>query len=192
MATFVIRPASKSDCRIIAEYNRISSDGVCDYIWQKLAGSSDDDLLDIGQQRFEREDADISYRNASVVEDGGEVVGMMLAYKMLVDTDHVESDPVLRPYNILEEDRSYYIASMAIQESHRGRGIGGRLLALAEAQALEKGLTRMSLNVLENNADALRFYECNGYSITAREAIVPHPMIGHDGDALLMVKQLNS
>jgi len=192
MGTFVIRPAGKSDCRIIAEYNRISSDGVCDYIWQRLAGSGDADLLDIGQRHFERDDTDISYRNASMVEDGEEVVGMMLAYKMLVDADHVESDPVLRPYDILEQDQSYYIAAMAIKESHRGRGIGGRLLALAEAQALEKGLARMSLVVLENNTDAFRLYQRNGYAMTARETTVPHPMIDHDGDALLMVKQLKS
>lgn len=189
MGTFVIRPASKSDSRIIAELNRISSDGVCDYIWQKLAGSGDD-LLDIGQRRLEREDADISYRNASVVEDEADIVGMMLAYKMTVDPNQVESDPVLKPYNILEEDKSYYVAAMAIKESHRGRGIGGRLLALAEAQAQERGLAKMSLIVIENNTTAIRLYERNGFAMTAREATVPHPLIDHDGDALLMVKQL--
>ena len=191
MGTFVIRPASKSDSRVIAEYNRISSDGVCDYIWQKLAGPGDD-LLDVGQQRFEREDADISYRNASLVEDEGEIVGVLLAYKMLVDPSQAESDPVLKPYNILEEDESYYVAAMAIKESHRGRGIGGRLMALAEAQARETGLGKMSLIVIENNTAAKRLYERNGYSTTAREATVPHPMIDHDGDALLMVKQLKT
>lgn len=191
MGTFVIRPASKSDCRVIAEFNRISSDGVCDYIWQKISGPGDD-LLDIGQQRFEREDADISYRNASVVEDEDEIVGMLLAYKMTVDPNHVESDPVLKPYNILEEDESCYIAAMAIKESHRGRGIGGRLLALAEAQARERGLGKMSLIVIEKNSAAKRLYERNGYSTTAREATVAHSMIDHDGDALLMVKQLKT
>ena len=191
MGTIVIRPASKSDSRVIAEYNRISSDGVCDYIWQKLAEPGDD-LLDIGQQRFEREDADISYRNASLVEDENENVGMLLTYKMLVDPGQAESDPVLKPYNVLEEDKSFYIAAMAIKESHRGRGIGSRLLALAEAQALESGLGKMSLIVLENNTAAKRLYERNGYAMTARAATVPHPMIDHDGDALLMVKQLKT
>jgi len=191
MGTFVIRPASKSDCRVIAEFNRISSGGVCDYIWQKMSGPGDD-LLDIGQQRFEREDADISYRNASVVEDEDEIVGILLAYKMTVDPNHVESDPVLKPYNILEEDESCYIAAMAIKESHRGRGIGGRLLALAEAQARERGLGKMSLIVIEKNSAAKRLYERNGYSTTAREATVAHSMIDHDGDALLMVKQLKT
>ena len=191
MGTFVIRPASKSDCRVIAEFNRISSGGVCDYIWQKISGPGDD-LLDIDQQRFEREDADISYRNASVVEDEDEIVGILLAYKMTVDPNHVESDPVLKPYNILEEDESCYIAAMAIKESHRGRGIGGRLLALAEAQARERGLGKMSLIVIEKNSAAKRLYERNGYSTTAREATVAHSMIDHDGDALLMVKQLKT
>jgi ribosomal protein S18 acetylase RimI-like enzyme len=191
MGTFVIRPASKSDCRIIAEFNRMSSGGVCDYIWQKLAEPGDD-LLDIGQQRFEREEADISYRNASIVEDEGEIVGVLLAYRMLVDPDRTESDPVLKPYNVLEEDESFYVAAMATKDSHRGRGIGGRLLALAEAQARELGLGKMSLIVIEKNTGAKRLYERNGYAMTAREATVPHPLIDHDGDALLMVKQLKT
>ena len=127
-----------------------------------------------------------------MVEDEGEIVGMLLAYKMLVDPERVESDPVLKPYSILEENESYYIEAMAVKESHRGRGIGGRLLALADVQAREIGLGKMSLIVIENNTDARRLYERNGYATSAREATVPHPMIDHEGDALLMVKQLKS
>jgi hypothetical protein len=49
-----IRPARKSECLRIAELYRISSDGVADYIWTKLAQPGED-ILDLGRRRYERE-----------------------------------------------------------------------------------------------------------------------------------------
>jgi len=48
------KPAAKSDCRTIASLFSIASDGVADYIWAKGA-HPDDDVLDVGQRRYERE-----------------------------------------------------------------------------------------------------------------------------------------
>lgn len=44
-----------------------------------------------------------------------------------------------------------------------GRGIGEKLLAMAEATAREKGQTQMWLWVLESNARAIGFYKKHGY-----------------------------
>ncbi len=68
---FTIRPAVKSECRTIAELYRISSDGVAEYIWTKLAEPGED-LLDVGQRRYEQEDSVFSYRNCSMVDRKGE------------------------------------------------------------------------------------------------------------------------
>jgi hypothetical protein len=46
---YTLRPARKSDCRRIAELYRISSDGVADYIWAKLAEPGED-VLDVGRR----------------------------------------------------------------------------------------------------------------------------------------------
>ena len=50
---YSIRPARKSECRRIAEFYRISSDGVADYVWTKLARPGED-ILDVGRRRYER------------------------------------------------------------------------------------------------------------------------------------------
>lgn len=185
-----IRPARKAECRRIAEFYRISSDGVADYIWSKLA-APDEDLLDVGQRRYEREDTPFSYRNCTVVDATGEALGMLVAFPMTVDPSDAETDPVLAPYRELEEDGSYYICGVTVDASCRGQGLGSRLMEDAERACRSLGLEKLSLIVFEQNAAAVRLYERLGYVERMRRAVVPHPLIRHAGDALLMVKELD-
>ncbi len=184
-----LRPAQKSDCRRIAELYRISSDGVADYIWTRLAQPGED-ILDVGQRRYAREGTPFSYENCKLVEHEGAVIGMLVAFPMEVDPAYRESDPVLVPYSVLEEDRSYYICGMAVDEQHRGAGIGTMLLEEAERTASQLGFAKLSLIVFEQNAGALRLYSRLGFVEARRHPVVPHPLIHYTGDAILMVKQL--
>jgi ribosomal protein S18 acetylase RimI-like enzyme len=186
---YAFRAARKSDCRRIAELYRISSDGVADYVWTRLAQPGED-LLDVGRKRYEREGTPFSYQNCTVVELRGSVVGMLVAFPMEVDPRREETDPVLRPYSKLEEDRSYYVCGMAVDPVHRGKGIGTRLLAEAERVCRERGLSKLSLIVFEQNAGARRLYERAGYVETDRRRVEAHPLLHYTGDALLMVKHL--
>lgn len=188
---YSIRPARKSDCRRIAELYRISSDGVADYIWTKLSRPGED-ILEVGRRRYEREGTPFSYENCKMVELAGEVVGMLVAFPMEVDEVRQETDPVLVPYSMLEEDRSYYICGMAVEEGHRGKGIGRALLNEAEQTCRQMGFGKLSLIVFEQNVDARRLYERVGYVERRRHAVVPHPLIHYTGDALLMVKDLSA
>lgn len=183
----VIRTAEKSDCRRIAELYRISSDGVSEYVWTKSAAPGED-ILDVGRRRYEREDTPFSYRNCKLVEHDGRVIGMCVAFPMVVDPDYRESDPVLVPYSLLEEDRSWYVCGMAVDAEWRGRGIGTRLLKEAEADSRRHGLDRLSLVVFEQNVGAKRLYERAGFREVRRAPVVPHPLIHYSGDAVLMVK----
>ena len=187
--TQTIRPARKSDCPAIAALYRISSDGVADYIWTKLAEPGED-ILEVGQHRYEREESLFSYCNCQVVESDGKVIGMLVAFPMHTDPTEEESDPVLAPYSKLEEDNSYYICGMALFPEHRGKGIGSQLLELAEQHAREKGFNKLSLIVFEQNIGAKSLYDRFGYGEVKRAAIFPHPLIHYSGDAILMVKRL--
>jgi ribosomal protein S18 acetylase RimI-like enzyme len=165
---FTIRPAVKSECRTIAELYRISSDGVAEYIWTKFAEPGED-LLDVGQRRYEQEDSVFSYRNCSMVDRKGKTAGMIIAFP---------------------EPASYYICGMAVFPEYRGRGIGTQLLTLAEKHAHGHGLSKLSLIVFEQNEGAKRLYERSGFYEKAHEPVVPHRLIHFDGRAVLMVKDL--
>ncbi len=186
---FSIRAARKEDCRRIAELYRISSDGVADYIWTQLAGPSED-VLDVGQRRYEQEDIAFSYQNCRMVELAGATAGMLSAFPMVVDPDYVEPDPVLAPYRELEEDQSYYVCGLAVDAPFRGRGIGTCLMEEAETRCVALGYVKLSLVVFEQNTRAKTFYDNMGFVEVARRPVVPHPLIKHTGDALLMVKHI--
>ncbi len=189
LSGFTVRPAVKSECRTIAELYRISSDGVAEYIWTKMAEPGED-VLDVGQRRYEQEDSVFSYRNCWMVDWKGKTAGMMIAFPMEIDEQYVESDPVLAPYSKLEEPGSYYICGMAVFPEYRGSGIGTKLLLLAKKHAHLHGLSKLSLIVFEQNTGAKRLYKRNGFGEKASEPVVPHPLIHFDGRAVLMVKNL--
>lgn len=186
------RPAQKSDCRAIARLYSLSSDGVADYIWTKLTLPGED-LLDVGQRRYEREETLFSYQNCTLATLSDTILGMLVAFPMQVDAAaEPETDPILAPYSKLEEDNSYYICGVAIFPAYRNRGIGRQLMALAEQQARAKGFNKLSLIVFEQSQGAKRLYDRLGYTEIAREPVVPHPLIHYTGDALLMVKPVES
>ena len=183
------RPARKKDCATIAALYRIASGGTADYLWTKLAAPGEDILI-VGQRLYEREDSAFGYRNCTVVEDEGKIVGMLVGFPLQADPSEEESDPVLAPYSKLVEDNSYFICAMALFPEHRGRHIGTRLLALAEEHARDKGLRKVSLIVFGQNTDARRLYDRTGYHEVRRGPIYPHPLIHYTGDAILMVKEI--
>lgn len=184
------RPASRQDARRIAELYSVASDGISNYIWSKQAKTGDN-LLDIGQQRYERRNTAFSYENCLVAEaEVGKVVAVLLAYVMQEDNDYVEEDPVLKPFWLLEEPGSFYIAGLAVHEDWRQRGIARILMQMAEEKCREKNLLKLSLIVLEGNTIAHDFYKRLGYRETLRKTIVPHPLIHYTGDAMLLVKRL--
>lgn len=191
--TSQIRPAVRGDARAIAGLFQISSDGVADYVWTLLEedypGLS---LIEIGEQRYARENTDFSYENCIVVEDAGRIVGMLHSYAMPdeIDPPPDDMDPVLRPYAELEIAASLYISGLALEPEARGRGIGTSLLGLAHKRARDMGLSQLSLIVFEENDGALRLYKREGFTEQDRRAIVPHPLIHYTGDAILMAAEV--
>jgi ribosomal protein S18 acetylase RimI-like enzyme len=190
----IFRPALKHEARTIAELYRISSDGVADYIWTGLRQPGED-LLDVGERRYAREHTDFSYQNVTLAVVDAEIAGMMAAYRMGPpeqpgDEFDFDIDPVLLPYAKLEQPDSFYISGMALFPRFRGRGIGTRLLELAAQKAHAAHLPQVSLIVFEQNTGAKRLYHRCGFREVMREPVVPHPLIHHNGDALLLVKDV--
>jgi len=182
------RAAKKEDCRTIAELYSISSDGVADYIWSKLAEDGEN-ILDVGQRRYEQEESVFSYKNCIIAERDKKIAGMLVAFPMKCD-GKIAEDPVLAPYSKLEADNSFYICGVALKPEYRGQGIGTQLIKLAEQQARMRKFHTLSLVVFEQNERAIKLYKALGYREVSREKIVQHPLIQATGDAILMTKEI--
>jgi ribosomal protein S18 acetylase RimI-like enzyme len=188
----VIRPARKDESRSIAELFEIASDGVASYIWSTLQADYPGlPLLEIGRRRYERESTAFSYQNCLMAEDQGEVLGMMHAYAVEAASAPNPSprpvDPVLKPYSELEAPGTLYIAAIAIWPAFRNHGVGRRFLGAARARAQSLGRRELSLLCFAGNTGARRFYDRAGFVVVDWRPVVPHAMIRHTGDVLLML-----
>ena len=138
----VFRPATREDAGKIAELFAIASGGVAKYVWGTLAPRYPGlTPLEIGERRYAREEGAFSYKNCTVAELGGEVIGMLHAFPMEVEPEETDGsvDPVLEPYARLEVPGSYYVSAMAVFPGHRGKGLGTRMLETAKEQAAISG-----------------------------------------------------
>lgn len=188
-APVTIRPARREDSPAIAELFLISSDGLAEYIWGRM-DMPDLSPIEIGAERYAREDGDFSYRHCLMAEVDGDVAGMVHSFEM-PPGEGAEEDPVLRPYAELEDAGSLYISGIAVHPAFRGRGIGTRLLDAAHDRARQMALPRVSLICFERNDPAMRLYRRHGYLEQDRRPLVPHPTLHYtDGDAVLLVKPL--
>ena len=67
-----------------------------------------------------------------------------------------------RSYSTFLAQPGIYLEDLFVFPSHRGRGVGRRLLAHLARRAVERDFGRLEWAVLDWNADAIRFYESLG------------------------------
>jgi ribosomal protein S18 acetylase RimI-like enzyme len=189
-----LRRAGKEDSRRVAELMDIAGHGLPAYMWS-LSAEDGQEAIDVGTARAARDDGNFSYHNAVVAEEDGEVVALLLAYRLPEageEVDLEEVPEVLRPLVELEllSPGTFYVNGLATLPGYEGRGLGSRLLGAANALAVEAGCDELSIQVFEQNEGAVRLYERSGYRIVARRPAVPHPSYPYEGDVLLMTRKV--
>ena len=100
--------------------------------------------------------------------------------------------PAVRARSRLDFDHvpgSYYVAELDVDPEYRNRGIGGVLLAHAEAEARRAGVRCLSLTTAITNP-ARRLYERNGYRVVGEKRDAEYERITGVPGRVLMVKEL--
>jgi ribosomal protein S18 acetylase RimI-like enzyme len=117
---------------------------------------------------FSQEETRISYQNALVIEEEGEVVGVALLYDgaKARDLDLPLERAAARTsgnsdYSIPTEPEvsEFYLDTVSISPLYQGRGYGRKLIEAACERARELGHLRIALLVEVDNAAAKRLYE---------------------------------
>ncbi|MEO1025665.1 MAG: GNAT family N-acetyltransferase [Pseudomonadota bacterium] len=189
-----IRPAESADALKLAMLIDIAGEGLPSWMWGQSC-APDQRPLDIGVQRACRETGGFSYRNASVAELDGAVVGMLLGYPITeMPEDSPEDVPAaFAPFIELEGKSvgTWYVNALALLPGHRGQGVGRRLMADAEQRAKAAGVDRMSIQVFGQNTGAHALYTRLGYVETARSPVRAFPCQPYyTGDVVLLEKPL--
>lgn len=71
------------------------------------------------------------------------------------------------------EQRYYRVAEIGVSQDHRRQGVAMALLSYMKAEATARRLDRIELDMLEFNADALKFYEEAGFHTYRRYLELP-------------------
>jgi ribosomal protein S18 acetylase RimI-like enzyme len=104
-----------------------------------------------------------------------------------------EEDGVMAGFAIVALNRNLrkdggYLQTIEVLPEFRSRGIGEKLLSLAEVSVLTRSVQTMSLHVDEDNDSAIRLYERCGYRRRGRK----DNFYARGRSALLYVKQLEA
>ncbi len=169
------RPARREDAVLLAELVNFAGEGLPLYLWEKLAAGGET-AWDIGRQRAARDEGSFSWRNATVIEDGGEPAGCLIGYALPDRPEVLSADmpAMFVPLQELENlaPGTWYVNVLAVTPAHRNKGLGRKLLARADEIGRSLGTRGMSVVVSDANTGARRLYERCGYAETARRDMV--------------------
>ncbi|MGI3187111.1 GNAT family N-acetyltransferase [Nioella aestuarii] len=185
-----LRLARDTDAAQLAELVNFAGEGLPLHVWTGLA-SDGQDPWDVGRMR----QAEKARQGKIVVVDYGDgVVAGLTGYEIGNEPEPIGEDflALFRPLQELENLalQSWYVNVLASYPEHRGKGIGSRLLDLADDIGRSCGLSRMSVIVASNNTGARRLYERHGY-----DEVASRPCVKEDWDTdtehwVLLMKEL--
>jgi ribosomal protein S18 acetylase RimI-like enzyme len=130
---------------------------------------------------------DLSYETALFAEIDGKVVAMASGYtaeqyqafskdvvkrcagrsKLRIALIYAMIAPMMRFLHTYE-DGDFYVEFLAVDEAHRGQGIGSKLLQAMEDRARVRQSTQLAIDVAARNKVAQRLYERYGFVTIAR------------------------
>lgn len=194
MSEITTRPARKADASDIALLVNIATHGGVVNGWARDEGAAEThDPIEVGRLEILKDDSTFNWRNATMAESDGEVVGMLLGYREPDTARALPRDvaPFLRPLYELEAAAagSWFISMLGVYVHWRGKGVGSQLLEVAEIKRAQTEAQGLSLIVEDINAGARRLYERRGFAVRTSRPMVKFPGGGPGGeDWLLMVK----
>lgn len=158
-----MRLATARDGAALADLVNFAGEGAPYQLWRSLS-DPDEDPWEVGALRQARR---AEAGEVIVVEESGAVVAALMGSVIPPDPPLAGADEpsMLRPLRTLERKvpDTLYVNALATYPRARGRGLGSRLLALAEQCAATEGLKGVSIIVADGNVNARRLYERLGY-----------------------------
>lgn len=189
----IVRRAVPADAPAIASLVNMASEGIAHYVWDLMAAPGQGPW-EVGKEQVLSDSPPFTHRNALVVAADEDVVACMISFPTKSESHDTEAlPPIVVPLLELEAEAtgSWFVNFLAVIPSHRGRGLGERLLAVADENARREKLRGCSLVVSDTNSGALRLYRRCGYREEARREMIKQDWPGEGREWLLMHKPLS-
>jgi GNAT superfamily N-acetyltransferase len=184
----VFRAALPADAYALAELSIMAGDGMYEFLLEEMAPK--EMLAGLMARSMKQDTGGFCWRHCFVAEDKG-VVGMINAFpaawlqeeeQELLPQDRVQ---ILKPIDDSQDWDSFLVNGLAVRASHRGQGVGKRLLEWAMEQAEAGGFARLSANVWADNVAARGLFESRGFALQKRIEVPEHAGLSHVGGSLL-------
>lgn len=186
-----LRPARREDAEVLATLVNFAGEGLPLYLWSRLADPGQSPW-DVGRQRAEREEGSFSFRNATIAQWGAAAAGALIGYPIPERPEPIPPDmpAMFVPLQELENlaPATWYVNVLAVLPEHRGKGLGTKLLALADDTGRRLGAHGMSVIVSDANAGARRLYERCGYAEAARRTMIKEEWQNDGREWVLLTK----
>lgn len=183
-----LRLAREDDAAVLARLVNYAGEGMPLHLWTGMAGPGEDPW-EIGARRQARRAAE---GQVVVIDEGSGPVAGLTGYRVDGAAPLDDLPPLFRPLQELENLAvpSWYVNVLASLPEARGRGLGTRLLRVAEEIARAEGLGRLSIIVADENEGACRLYRREGYAEAARRPIAKDGWPGRGSDWILLLRAL--
>jgi ribosomal protein S18 acetylase RimI-like enzyme len=187
-----MRHATPLDGAALAELVNFAGEGLPHHFWRSIAGPGEDPWA-VGAARQAQQ---AESGNVVVVEEGLRVVAAMMGYPLrsALPAPPADLPAVAEPLVALERrvPDTWYLNVLAAFPQARGRGIGSRLVRLAEESAAAEDLKGVSIIVADGNLGALRLYERLGYVEIDRAPMVKDGWESQSEAWILLLKEIGS
>lgn len=188
-----LRHGTIEDAPILAELVNDAGEGLPVYLWSKMAKPGET-AWEVGRGRAAREEGAFSYRNAVMIEHGGECAGCLIGYEIPDDPVPIGEDmpAMFVPLQELENlaPGTWYVNVLAVRPHFRHLGLGTKLLAFADQTGGALRKRGMSVIVSDANPGARRLYERCGYREAATRPMVKEDWRNEGRNWVLMTKAL--
>lgn len=189
---FRLRQGTIDDADALAELINYAGEGLPLYLWGGMAEEGET-AWDVGRRRARRNEGSFSYRNAVIAEVDEQPAACLIGYAVPDEPVPIGSDmpAMFVPLQQLENlaPGTWYINVLAARPEFRGRGLGTRLIQLAEEKAAEAGCLGLSIIVSDANRGARRLYERCGCAETATRPMVKEAWENAGGNWVLLTKR---
>lgn len=98
------------------------------------------------------------------------------AVLVAVEHDRVLGFMQVSVHHSIESGAWTEIDGLVVDTAHRGRGIGTALVAEALTWARARGTTRLRVRTNQTRADAHRFYEREGFTVSKSQRVYDRPV----------------